>query len=193
MVRRILAAVVAAGLLTVGTAAPAHATTGFVDGDFESGAAATGGFTRYFAPATMGGWTVTQGSVDLIGAGFWEAADGDQSVDLDGAFTPGGVAQTFEVIPLLKYRVTYLLAGNPDSGPMVKTGQVLANGNPIQNFSFDVTGKTRSDMGYVLKRTHFFATSPAATLEFRSTTGSGYGPVIDAVHVESCLLVVCFS
>lgn len=195
-VRWILAAAVTVGMMAsagTATAAPAQAANGFVDGGFESGAAPAGSFARYFAPATVGGWTVTQNSVDLSGAGFWENADGDQSLDLDGAAHPGGVAQTFGVLPLLKYRISYHLAGNPASGPAVKTGQVLVNGNVIQNFSFDITGKTFTDMGYVLKRTHFLATSPYATLEFRSTTGSGYGPVIDAVHVDSCLLVICFD
>jgi choice-of-anchor C domain-containing protein len=180
----------AAGMVT---AAPAQATNGFVDGSFEGGVAPDGYFARYFAPATMGGWTVTQGSVDLSGAGFWETADGNQSLDLDGAAEQGGVAQTFGTLPWLKYRVTYALAGNPASGPVVKTGQVLVNGQVIQNFSFDITGKTLAYMGYVYKHVYFYATDPYTTLEFRSTTGSGYGPVIDAVHVQSCLLVICLD
>jgi len=195
-VRRILATAVAVGMMTavgVVTAAPAQASSGFGDGGFESPIATVGSFDRYFAPATMGAWTVTQGSVDLSGAGFWQNADGNQSLDLDGAAHPGGVAQTFHTVPLFTYRVSYSLAGNPASGPAIKTGQVLANGNVIQNFSFDITGKNFLDMGYVRKHTYFFANSPSATLEFRSTTGSGYGPVIDAVHVESCLLVICFG
>lgn len=192
-VRRVVAAAAAVVVGMTATAGTASATplNGFTDGGFEDGAATNGSFDRYFAPATMGAWTVTQGSVDLSGAGFWQNADGDQSLDLDGAFHPGGVAQTFSTVPLLTYRVTYYLAGNPASGPAIKTGQVLANGSVIQNFSFDITGKTFTDMGYVKKHTHFFATSPSATLEFRSTTGSGFGPVIDAVRVESCLLVIC--
>lgn len=192
-VRRVAAAAAAVAVGMTATAGTASATplNGFTDGGFENVTATPGAFDRYFAPASIGVWTVTQGSVDLIGAGFWESVDGGQSVDLDGAFAPGGVAQTFDTVPLLKHRVTYHLAGNPDAGPAIKTGQVLVNGDVLQNFSFDVTGRTFTDMGYVGKHTYFFATSPSATLEFRSTTGSGYGPVIDAVRVESCLLVIC--
>lgn len=193
--RRILAAAATVGMMVgagVVTAAPAQATNTFVDGSFEYGYSPTGGFARYFAPSTMGGWTVTQGSVDLAGAGFWDNADGNQSVDLDGEFYPGGVSQVFGTVPLVKHRVTYALAGNILSGPLVKTGQVLANGNVIQNFAFDISGSTWTDMGYVHKRAYFFANSPHSELEFRSTTGSGYGPVIDAVRVESCLVVICF-
>lgn len=46
--------------------------------------APAGTFQRFFAPATMGAWTVTEGSVDLSGAGFWQTADGNQSLDLEG-------------------------------------------------------------------------------------------------------------
>jgi hypothetical protein len=49
----------------------------------------------------------------------------------------------------------------------------------------------QDENGSVYKHTYFLANSPSATLEFRSTTGSGFGPVIDAVRVESCLLIIC--
>lgn len=172
------------------TAAPAQATTGPVDGSFESPVVVPGTFQGFAAPGTMGAWTVTQGNVDLIGAGFWESADGNQSLDLDGGQS-GAVAQTFATVPLLKYRVTYALAGNPASGPVIKTGKVQANGATIQNFWFDITGTDYVDMGYVYKHTYFIATGFWSTLEFSSTTPGAYGPVIDDVDVDSCLLVIC--
>jgi choice-of-anchor C domain-containing protein len=194
--RRLLVGAVTFGLVagfTVVAATPAQALTGFSDGSFETPVATPGSFDRFFAPASLGPWTVTEGSVDLSGAGFWQNADGLQSLDLEGTVGTGAVAQTFTTVPLLKYRVSYKLAGNPASGPTIKTGQVLANGNVIQNFSFDITGKTFTNMGYVGKETHFIATGLSSTLTFRSTTNSGYGPVIDDVEVESCLLVICLD
>jgi choice-of-anchor C domain-containing protein len=194
--RRLVIGAVTFGLMagfTVVAAAPAQAISGFSDGGFETPLATPGSFDRYFAPASLGPWTVSQGSVDLSGAGFWQNAEGNQSLDLDGTFERGGVTQTFSTIPLLKYKVSYKLAGNPASGPTIKTGQVLANGNVIQNFSFDITGKNFVNMGYVGKQTHFIATGLSSTLTFNSTTGSGYGPVIDKVEVESCLLVICLD
>jgi choice-of-anchor C domain-containing protein len=191
----------AAGALTIGlmaglaitAATPAQALTGFNDGGFETPVATPGSFDRFFAPASLGPWTVTEGSVDLIGAGFWENAEGNQSLDLEGDVGIGAVAQTFTTIPLLKYKVSYKLAGNPASGPTIKTGQILANGNVIQNFSFDITGKSFANMGYVGKEAHFIATGLSSTLTFRSTSNSGFGPVIDKVRVESCLLVICLG
>jgi choice-of-anchor C domain-containing protein len=187
-----------AGLLTglsVVAAAPAQAITGIGNGSFETPVVTPGTFQNLGAGASIGAWTVSQGHVDLIGAGFWQAADGVQSVDLDGSSAPltGGVAQTFTTVPLLKYRVIYRLAGNPAQGPTVKTGEVVANGGVIQSFSFDITGKSFTNMGYVHKEAHFVATGLSSTLVFRSTTGSGFGPVIDDVDVESCLLVICLG
>jgi choice-of-anchor C domain-containing protein len=181
--------------LSFATAAPAQALTGFSNGSFETPVVTPGTFQNLGAGAAIGPWTVTQGHVDFIGAGFWQAADGVQSVDLDGSSAPlaGGVAQTFTTVPLLKYRVTYRLAGNPAQGPTVKTGEVVANGGVIQSFSFDITGKSFTNMGYVHKEAHFVATGLSSTLVFRSTTGSGFGPVIDDVDVESCLLVICLG
>jgi choice-of-anchor C domain-containing protein len=193
--RRLVISLVTAGtVIGIGaaTATPAQASIlpGPGDGSFETPVVAAGTFQTFFAPATMGDWTVTSGSVDLIGAGFWQAADGNQSLDLDGN-QEGGVAQTFTTVPLLEYRVTYDLAGNPAEGPTIKTGQLLANGKVIQNFSFDITGKSFTDMGYVKQEATFVATGLSSTLTFRSTTVGAFGPVIDDVDVRSCLLVIC--
>lgn len=35
--------------------------------------------------------------------------------------------------------------------------------------------------------------NPCATSAWSPVSGSGYGPVIDKVTVESCLLVICLS
>ena len=193
--RRILAASVAVGVLTavgVVEATPAQALTGIGNGSFETPVVTPGTFQTFVAGMSMGAWTVSQGTVDLIGSGFWQATDGMQSLDLNGGQT-GGVTQTFTTVPLLKYRVTYKLAGNPASGPTVKTGAVVANGGVIQNFSFDITGKSFTNMGYVGKETHFIATGLSSTLEFRSTNAGAFGPVIDEVEVVSCLLVICIG
>jgi choice-of-anchor C domain-containing protein len=196
--RRLLVAVLSTGILTgltVVTATPAHALTGVANGSFETPVVTPGTFVNLGAGAPIGAWTVIQGHVDLIGAGFWQAADGVQSVDLSGSAVPlaGGVAQSFTTVPLLKYRVSYKLAGNPGGGPVIKTGQVLANGNVIQSFSFDVTGKTFANMGYVHKHATFVATGLTSTVEFRSDVDTVYGPVLDAVDVDGCLLVICLG
>lgn len=181
------ALVAASALLAVPGAAHAAVTvpTGFGDGSFETPAAPVGGFATYVAGQNIGPWAVTKGSVNLIGARFWAAAEGDQSVDLNGNGA-GAVTQTFATVPGTRYRVNYSLAGNPDGGPLVKTGRVLVNGLDAQDFSFDITGKTRLDMGYSAESFEFTATLPQTTLTFDSTTlGSAAGPVLDGVAVTA--------
>jgi choice-of-anchor C domain-containing protein len=196
--RRLLVAVLSAGVLTglaVVAASPAQALTGIGNGSFETPVVTPGTFVNLGAGASIGPWTVSRGHVDLIGAGFWQAADGVQSVDLSGSATPiaGGVAQSFTTVPLLKYRVSYKLAGNPAGPPVIKTGQVLANGTVIQSFSFDVTGKTFANMGYVHKEATFVASGLTTTIEFQSNANTAHGPVPDDVDVQTCLVVICLG
>ncbi|MFG3556862.1 DUF642 domain-containing protein [Micromonospora sp. NPDC047557] len=174
-------------LLTALTASPAAAAFVFADG-FENPEIA-GDFTEYAAGQQFGPWTVTTGTVGLTRD--WQAAEGDQSLDLNG-FSPGAVAHTLPTKLLTTYRVSYALAGNPDNGPLIATGKVTANGQVIDSFSFDTTGHTPSAMGYV-RRTVYFTNVLSATtvLQFASTTPDAFGPVIDDVRVESCLLVIC--
>ncbi|GAA2252685.1 hypothetical protein GCM10010232_46390 [Streptomyces amakusaensis] len=157
----------------------------FHDGSFEYPRAPANLFTPYFPGEDIGPWSVTLGAVDLIGAGTWQAAEGDQSVDLNGT---SAVSQTFTTTPGTAYTVTYALAGNPtDTAPAVKTGQVLIDGQELQNFSFDVTGKTYAAMGYVTRQFVFVANASTTTVAFVSTTGptAANGPVIDDVRVEA--------
>jgi choice-of-anchor C domain-containing protein len=181
--------------MAVVAATPAQALTGIGNASFETPVVTPNTFVNLGAGASIGAWTVTQGHVDHIGAGFWQAADGVQSVDLSGSSLPlaGGVAQSFTTVPLLKYRVSYKLAGNPGGAPVIKTGQVLANGNVIQSFSFDVTGKTFANMGYVHKVATFIASGLVSTIEFQSSNNTAYGPVLDDVDVDSCLVVICLG
>ncbi|MCM2389795.1 choice-of-anchor C family protein [Streptomyces albipurpureus] len=180
---------VAAGLLVGGSgaalAAPsAAAVSRFDDGSFEYPTAPANSFTTLVSGQSIGPWKVTSGSVDLIGTGFWQAAEGDQSVDLNGG-QAGAVAQTFSTIVGRTYTVTYALAANPEGGPAVKTGRVLVGGQNFQDFSFDSTGKTRAAMGYVQRQVTFVANTPTTTLGFASTLPGAYGPVIDDVRVTA--------
>jgi len=156
----------------------------FADGSFESPSAPAGAFSTFTTGQSIGPWAVTASSVDLIGPGFWAAADGDQSLDLDGT-SAGTVAQTFATTPGTTYTVSYALAGNPAAGPALKTGKVLVDGEDAQDFSFDITGKTFTDMGYVTQGFTFLATRPATTLAFASTTPGAWGPVLDNIQLHT--------
>ncbi|MGW7691916.1 choice-of-anchor C family protein [Streptomyces asiaticus] len=186
-IRIFVAAVSVAGVLagTGAGAATAAAVSRFDDGSFETPRVSANSFVNLTSGQTIGPWRVTAGNVDLIGDGFWQAAEGDQSVDLNGGGA-GTVEQTFTTVPGKKYSVTYSLAGNPVGGPTMRTGKVLVNGQNFQDFSFDVTGKTTADMGYVTREVTFVARGTSTTLAFASTNGGAYGPVIDDVMVSAC-------
>jgi len=51
------------------------------------------------------------------------------------------------------------------------------------NFSFDVTGKTLSNMGWTPQSWQFTANNTQTTLEFSSLTPNPYGPALDNVAV----------
>lgn len=185
-IRTYLTTVAAAGLLALMPSTALAVTAGVDDGSFEYPAAPANSFSTLRAGQTIGPWTVDSGSVDLIGRGFWQAAERVQSVDLNGT-GPARVSQTFPTTAGKTYTVSYALAGNPEGNQGVKTGRVLIDGQNVQDFSFDTTGKTRARMGYVGRQTTFVATGTSTTLSFASTTASGaYGPVIDDVRVGTC-------
>ncbi|MFJ3791252.1 choice-of-anchor C family protein [Kitasatospora sp. NPDC090091] len=185
-----VAALLVAGA-TVALAAPAQAAGGhralshFDDGSFETPKAPANAFTNLTTGQSIGPWKVTAGNVDLIGAGFWQAAEGDQALDLNGS-TSGAVAQSFTTVPGTTYSVTYTLAGNPDGGAALRTGRALIDGQAFQDFSFDITGRTRAAMGYVGRQFTFVAQGTSTTLGFTSTVAGAYGPVIDDVQVKEC-------
>ena len=177
--------------VTTRAATPAAAPNAIADGSFEYPTASPNSFQTFAAGQSIGPWQVTSGSVDLIGAGYWQAADGAQSIDLNGDDT-GSVAQTFATAPGTKYTVTYSLAGNPGGPPTVKTGEALIGGRDYQDFSFNITGKTPTSMGYSPHGFTFVASAPATTLTFASTTpSSAWGPVVDNVEVEPLQLCPC--
>ncbi|MER5297617.1 hypothetical protein ABT382_37310, partial [Streptomyces pharetrae] len=61
------------------------------------------------------------------------------------------------------------------------------DGQGVQDFSFDTTGKSFGAMGYVNQRFAFIARADTTTLAFASTTSSTPGgPVIDDVRVHPC-------
>jgi choice-of-anchor C domain-containing protein len=183
----------AAPAAQAGTAPP---TPLLANGGFEAPAIPSNSFIRYGTGSTIGPWRVTQGNVDLTGANFWQAADGRQSLDLEGSDS-GTVEQRLATRIGGCYTVTFALAGNPDGGPTVKRGfaRVVQHtiGHPTvqKNFIFNTAGKSRGNMGYVPQRFRFRAFAPVSNLTFASTTGGGYGPVVDAVDVTQSNPIEC--
>jgi choice-of-anchor C domain-containing protein len=197
------------GLLTsFGAAAALFAVTSsqasanlISDGDFNN---SNPSFQTIGAPSSFGPWTVTNGSVDLIG-GYWQSPSGPNfpsgtngSVDLDGN-SPGAISQTLS-LAAGSYELSFYLSGNPDGPPPTKqVGVSVGNQNDVV-FAYTIGGNTHSNMNYELE-TLFFTVSGPTALTFASldtyvVPGYGptpYGPVIGGVDVSATPLPSTWS
>lgn len=164
------------------------------NGSFELGPNPGGHLTLDAGSTAITGWTVVGAglesgeNIDYIGT-TWVASDGGRSLDLNGYYKTGGIEQGFNTTIGETYRVTFDMAGNPDQGPTIKTMQVSAIGATTQSedFSFDITGKSRTAMGWETMTWEFVADASYTTLQFMSTvTGDNvdaWGPALDNVRV----------
>lgn len=183
MISKLFAATaVALALSQVGTAQAAIVA----DGAFTQGASA-GSFSTIGAGQTIGAWTVTGNSVDLIG-NYWEATpNGGHTIDLDGNGA-GGISQSVTLADGA-YQVSFYLGGNPDGGPATKDLNVSIDGITVP-YSFTNSGQTHGNMGYQLETFDFTITSPTTTtLSFSSTDAAGnpWGPVVGEVSISSAI------
>jgi len=144
----------------------------------------------------IAGWTVIKGTIDYFGRcpddppKIWHAADGDNSLELAGSPSAGGVSQTFATTPGQRYRVQFRMSGSPMTGwsgadQPNKTVRAQAAGQSA-DFSFDVAAEqdTLADMKWKLCTFRFAAEAESTTLEIFSTMDPVHiGPVIDNVSV----------
>jgi choice-of-anchor C domain-containing protein len=163
----------------------------FTNGSFEAGTFTANPFDTLGNGSTaMTGWVVGLNSIDWIGS-YWQPKDGNRSVDLSGNDL-GSISQTFDTTAGQKYQVQFWLAGNPDSGPVIKT----LDAGVIVNipFTFDTTGFSKTNMGWTLESFAFTAgAGTSSTLTFTSTTccsdrtdvPRAFGPALDAVSVTA--------
>jgi choice-of-anchor C domain-containing protein len=162
----------------------------FTNGSFESGSFTAAPYdTLGFGSTAITGWVVGLNSIDWVGS-YWQPGQGNRSVDLSGNDL-GAISQTFDTTPGQQYQVAFLLAGNPDNGPTIKS---LGAGVTIEiPFSFNTTGFDRSNMGWTPESFTFIAAGTASTLTFTSTTccssdpnfPRAFGPALDAVSVTA--------
>ena len=174
--------------LAVAAAGAAYAGPGpdlIQNGSFETNLY-NGGATGYETvnaadDTTIANWTVTSGSVDLINT-YWQAADGSFSLDMSGN-GPGAIAQSFSTVAGHGYDVTFDLAGNEDGGSTIKQLLVSA-GDYSDVYSFNITGHSRTSMGWTEETFFFIADSSNTTLTFASLENSPWGAALDNVVAQ---------
>jgi hypothetical protein len=174
-------------------------TGGFEPPDVEE----VSGYDTYTAAQypDLGDWTITAGSVDLIGAGWEDAAEGAQYIDLNGNEGDGTAAkltQTLDTTPGRRYRLEFLLAGNPHGDPPVKNLDVqlgtvtksyttdAADGGDTLNWrTVDLEADDCSAPGSSSESPSGSSSgsSSGTVLTFTSRTEGQRGPLIDAVSV----------
>lgn len=156
----------------------------FRNGSFELSATDPGQFNTLSSGSTaITGWTVIGNDINHIGT-YWTSSEGRRSVDLVGERGRGGVSQTFLTTRGVVYDVQFDLAGNPSARPTIKPVTVSAAGSS-QTFTFDITGRSTSAMGWVTHTFTFTAVDSTTTLSFLSDTGSDCcaGAALDNVRV----------
>jgi Protein of unknown function (DUF642) len=155
--------------------------------------------STWYAGANIDGWTVGQNSVDLMLDTLVNAADGHQSIDLNGDYGLGGsVYQDLTTVPGHWYRLKFALSGNYNlttqygPNPEIKSVQVQWRGAALADISLrpasDSTEVPALPETVLWSRYEYYvqATSTKTRLEFVSTTPTptAYGVLLDAVSVE---------
>lgn len=152
------------------------------NGSFEIGPNPGSFLTLGNGSTAIDNWVVTEDNIDYVGT-FWQSSDGNRSLDL-GGFQAGAIAQTFNTTVGQNYLVTFDLAGNTEGSPTIKTMRVEAAGQ-FADFTFDVTGKDGSNMGWTPQSWEFTATDAQTTLEFKGLDDTNAGPALDNVAVTA--------
>lgn len=168
------------------TAAGASSTNLIENGSFESPSIWQSNLlVEYDAGSTvMPGWTVGGNSVDLVGENYWEAEDGDQSVDLSGS-APGSVSQAVATTAGANYTLTWYMAGNTNCGQSIKTMDVYWDGTLVDAPTFNDTGDSTTSMGWVQLQLNVTATGSSSVVEFADATPdmSQCGATLDNVSL----------
>jgi choice-of-anchor C domain-containing protein len=171
--------VVAAVLLIMG-AVPAGADP-VVNPSFESGPDPGEAMEIGVGSTVMSGWVVTRAPIDYCGT-RWNAAEGARSLGLNGA-NPGGIAQTLATAPGGEYTVTFYMAGDAFSNPILKHMRVTT-GAQSQDYEHDATHAWPWDLGWLPRTFTFTAGSSSTVLEFYSLDPGDAGPTLDNVTIQ---------
>ncbi len=155
----------------------------------------------WFAGQTFGGWTVTQGSVDIKrfgapGLGAGPSYDGVQFVDLNGTPGVGGIRQDITIANPGIYRLHFALSGNtaqdPNSPRIVRVQLSLGATDAFNStFTWNLSDHPNHDYinlpSWDVYQVDFLVpTAGIYTLSFTSltVTNNASGPIIDDVRLQ---------
>ena len=173
--KKILLAGITAVMLTVGMSGVASAITIFSD-NFESDTVGLNKTNFY-------NWTISDGTVDLIGTGTswdWFPANG-KYVDMDGSSMNAGKMLSTGALNLSAgdYTLQFDLAGNQRANTGELVTVMVNNGISSQSYSLGATAPFQTF-------TNFFTLSgtTAVSLSFEGIGGDNIGMLLDNVRLE---------
>jgi len=140
-------------------------------------------------PDALPGWTVLLNGVDITNTSYLNAYNGSWSIDLN-SFDTGGLAQSFPTLVGERYEVSFAMAGDPSPGEpspgntLVVSMNVSVTGQSAQQFQYNSTGESTSDIQWDLHSFTFVATTTTTTLSFISLISGNSGAYIDSVNVS---------
>ena len=164
-----------------GSATCAPASSVVCDGGFED-PVINGPYATYTAGGHFGPWVVDSGSVDIEGGSDVAAAEGSQSLDLNGT-GPGGVHQDVATSAGTTYALQFSYAANPTCGSQAAHLGVLWNGSPVAQIDVSSDGHTKASPGWQQSQQYSVtATGSSSRLSFASGGPSDpCGPMVDAI------------
>ena len=155
-----------------------------INGGFEDPPLPSG--TDFVVNATIPGWNIDSGAIDLVRA-YWKPVEGYQSIDLS-AYERGKISQVIPTKAGNQYALAFRMAGNMAGPPTIKQLAVYWDGNYIGTYSFDTTGKTASNMGWIQIIIQDLPASTGSTVISFADVSEGntwYGVALDDIIVTS--------
>ncbi|NNF66833.1 MAG: DUF642 domain-containing protein [Gammaproteobacteria bacterium] len=137
-----------------------------------------GGDYQFYSGTEVPGWVIT-GSIDLVSQSIWAAADGAQSLDLNGT-AAGAISQTLVGLDEGQLYELSFKYGRHRSGSGARSANVVVNGVTLASLSTAVKVPAYQSGSVVFQPNG----SGNATLEFISTsTGTGTGLILDDIRL----------
>ena len=164
-------------ILALGAVGAQAQTNLLSDGDFESFASkvGSGSFTTISAGSSIGAWSVTGTSVDLVRNAY--GAINDISVDLAGTPGPGYLSQTFTAVAGTTYTLSWDQFRN---GSGATADMVVSLGGSSTSFG-TVTAITQQSLSWTA------AVDGLQTVKFGTATSSVAGPTLDNVTLTAAV------
>ena len=149
------------------------------DGSF---LAAPGSDGVYSAGATVGGWTVGFGDINLNVTAMEASPLGGPSVELNGTIA-GSIEQVLATQEGRTYQVTFALSGNWNLGDAVKDLRVSAGGESADFSITEPDNWSQSNLGWEHRSFNFTADSADTLLQFIALDSGNTGAIVSDIQV----------